>query len=206
MTKTFANSMTTGLFTALALLAWTAPHAAWSASEDDPREQYDRLDGQGRSGKKVHVVEWEGNLEVHVYPAGSLKGLGLKLEEKDKNRKVMVISYRFDNEPKPLIRRAILGIPMGEGFKAYRDRSADDYDKIVISNNGLAISKTLVEFALDAQPKQLYPDGHPALAGDAPSDKAREDSKKIRVPAQSQEKRQLDDFDEDSGTIKPFRW
>ena len=29
--------------------------------------------------KRVDVIEWAGNLEIHVYPAGSLAGLGLKL-------------------------------------------------------------------------------------------------------------------------------
>src|SRR5438045_1130880 len=98
-------------------------------------DDYDRLDGKGASGKKVQVIEWEGNLEIHVYPAGGLAGLALKLDKRNKDRPVMVIGYRFDNSPKQqLIRRAILGINLREGFKAFRDPSADDYDKIVISN------------------------------------------------------------------------
>src|SRR5437764_543896 len=65
--------------------------------EDDGK--YDVLDGKGPSGKKVDVVEWEGNLEIHVAPKGSLRGLSLKLDKKNKDKPVMVIGYRFaDNK------------------------------------------------------------------------------------------------------------
>src|SRR5688572_15930416 len=74
-----------------------------------PEDDYDRLDGKGKSGKKVDVIEWEGNLEIHVYPKGSLLGLALKLDESQKGKKVMVIGYRFNNSPNDhLIRRALV--------------------------------------------------------------------------------------------------
>src|SRR5687767_7863161 len=73
----------------------------------DPDPEYDRLDGMGPSGKRVDVIEWEGNLEVHVYPKGSLRGLALTIDRQKKDKPVMVIGYRFDNAPKTqLIRRA----------------------------------------------------------------------------------------------------
>src|SRR5687767_8204018 len=81
-----------------------------SSVAEDPDPLFDRLDGTGRSGKKVDVIEWEGNLEIHVYPKGSLKSLALKLDKRNKDKTVMVIGYRFNNDPgKQLIRRAILG-------------------------------------------------------------------------------------------------
>ena len=43
---------------------------------------FDRLDGTGPSGKTVDVIEWDGNLEIHVTPKTSLKGLGAKLDER----------------------------------------------------------------------------------------------------------------------------
>ncbi len=162
------------LFKALSLTLLTCSALAASPGAD-PDADYDRLDGTGTSGRTVHVIEWEGNLEVHVSPQGSLKGLALKIDRKNKDRPVMVIGYRFNGDPKTqLVRRAILGIPLTDAFKVYRDLTADDYDKIIISNNGLALSKTLTEFKLEAEPKQLYPDGHPALANT---------SEKTRTPA-----------------------
>ncbi len=173
-----------------------AMNAASQASEE---EKYDRLDGMGASGKKVNVIEWEGNLEIHVYPAGSLSGLSLKLDKRQKNKPVMVIGYRFDGAKNTqLIRRAILGVPFQEGFRAYRDSkaAADGYDKVIISNNGL--SGDLKLFALDAEPTQLYPDGHPALvAAPAPETDAK---RKPAADTQDHDVVQVDD----AGTIQPF--
>jgi hypothetical protein len=203
------------------LLALSLPATAGAppASGDD----YDRMDGTGASGKKVNVIEWEGNLEIHVYPAGSLVGLGLKLDKRNKDRPVMVIAYRFDSDPqKPLIRRAILGIDLAESFKAYRDPSSGgEYDKIVISNNGLA--GDMIAYKLDAAPTQLYPDGHPALAqgpdggkngyqsGSAPAG-AKSAPDDARAPASAQSaassaassNRPADPQVDDAGTIEPF--
>jgi hypothetical protein len=178
--------MKTSILLALVLLPFAA-----LAEQDD----FDRLDGTGASGKRVDVIEWEGNLEVHVYPKGSLKGLALKLDEKNKDKPVMVIGYRFDNAPKSqLIRRAILGIKLKEPLKTFRDPSADDYDKIIISNNGL--SGQMQAFKLDPAPAQLYPDGHPALAK----------TEEKRKPASKEEQRPVyapPKVDED-GRIQPF--
>jgi hypothetical protein len=167
---------------------------AAEAKQDD----YDRLDGMGASGKKVNVIEWEGNLEIHVYPGGSLKGLALKLDKKNKDKPVMVIGYRFNTDTsQQLVRRAILGIDLQEGFKAYRDTSTgSEYDKIIISNNGQA---GLASFTLDAEPSQLYPDGHPALA--------KKDSVEQRVPASKSAEKGVENAAttlDDEGTIQPF--
>jgi hypothetical protein len=121
----------------------------------DPDANYDRLDGTGISKKTVQVIEWEDNLEIHVYPKGSLKGLGLKIDDTNKNKPVMVISYRFDNTPSPLIRRAILGINLKADFAVYREKE-DEFDKIVITNN--EPSKDMSKFGLDPTPTKLYPD------------------------------------------------
>jgi len=169
----------------------------------DPDPDYDRLDGKGYSGKKVDVVEWEGNLEIHVYPAGSLKGLALKVDKRNEDKPVMVIGYRFDNDPsKQLIRRAILGIELREPLKVYKDPAAQDYDKIVISNNGLA--SPLTAYRLDPEPRQLYPDGHPALAqsqGKGPAPLKYEPQ--ARKPASAGRVRP-GMIDPDDGTIQPF--
>lgn len=133
-----------------------------STSRVDPKNDpdFDRLDGTGKSGKRVNVIDWENNLEIHVYPAGSLIGLGLKIDD-TAAKKVMVISYRFDTQPKePLIRRALLTMPLREGFKAYRDPSATDYDKIIVTQNSL--SGEMLAYSLEKPPTQNYPDGHPA--------------------------------------------
>jgi hypothetical protein len=172
------------------------------AASEDPDPDYDRLDGTGASGKKVNVIEWEGNLEVHVYPAGSLKGLALQLDKKNKNKPVMVIGYRFDSQPdKQLIRRAILGIDLREGFKAYRDPSAGDYDKIVITNNGLG--SPLALFKLEPAPTQLYPEGHPALAKTDTEKKTRDPASKHRAKARSDDARPGGP-DQETGGIQPF--
>ncbi len=132
----------------------------------EPKE-YDRLDGHGATAKKVDVIEWENNLEIHVYPKQSLKSLGMKIDRTKKDKPVMVIEYAFNGVPYTLIRRALLSIPMKDGFKTYRDTSTTDYDKIIISNNTLNSGVEI--FALASEPVQLYPDYHPALGeADAP--------------------------------------
>src|SRR5258708_2487359 len=87
-------------------------------------EIYDVLDGHGPSGKKVDVIEWENNLEIHAAPLGSLKGLAAKLDDRTQGKSVMVIGYRFDPSvsKRPLVRRAILGIPFNQAnLKAFID-------------------------------------------------------------------------------------
>ena len=175
------------LASALALLL-TLNSSQGKSQEDD----YDRLDGRGKSGKKVDVIEWEGNLEIHVYPKGSLAGLALKLDESQKGKKVMVIGYRFNNSPEHLIRRALVSIPFRTGFQAFRDPSAEDYDKVIISNNGL--SGQVIAFKLDPEPKVLYPEGHPALG----AQEKKKDEPAPRVPAASQQ--------QEDGSIQHFNW
>jgi hypothetical protein len=139
----FATALLTGIFTSVSIFA--------------EEEVYDRLDGHGPSHKRVDVIEWDGNLEVHVYPKGSLKGLSAKLDDREKGKKVMVIGYRFGAKSRPLIRRAILGIPFQSGLKAYTDSKEKDFDKMALSNAPL--SGSWKPYKLDPAPSQWYPDG-----------------------------------------------
>jgi hypothetical protein len=127
---------------------------------------FDRLDGKGPSGKRVDVIEWEGNLEIHVYPKGSLQGLSAKLDDRTEGKRVMVIGYRFEANKKahPLVRRAILGVPFNKNLKAFTDTTEKEFDKLAISNNGLA--KPWAPYTLDPSPSQWYPDGHPSNTED----------------------------------------
>lgn len=160
-----------------------------------PDDDYDRLDGMGKSKKEVHVIEWAGNLEIHVYPYGSLQGLALKLDETNKNKPVMVIGYRFKDSPKEqLIRRNILGIKL-PNFKAYVDPREKEFDKIIISANTLA--QGVKPFSLEPEPTQLYPDGHPMLA-------QKETGPSSRAPASVKKDPPQKAFDEESGAIKHF--
>ena len=120
-------------------------------------EVFDRLDGTGPSKKRVDVIEWEGNLEVHVYPKGSLQGLSAKLDDRTEGKKVMVIGYRFTPGGRPLIRRAILGTPFTSDLKGFTDTSEKDFDKLALSNHGL--SGKWKPYKLTPAPKQWYPDG-----------------------------------------------
>ena len=120
-------------------------------------EVYDTLDGKGPSHKKVDVVEWEGNLEVHVYPKGSAAGLGVKLDDRTKGKRVMVIGYRFKGQKEVLVRRAILGVPFDPKLKGFIDPTEKDFDKLAISNQTLEAPWKPYKF--DPAPKQWYPDG-----------------------------------------------
>jgi hypothetical protein len=188
-------------------------------AEDGDDDNYDRLDGHGRSGKRVDVIEWEGNLEIHVYPAGSLVGLALKLDDKNTAKKVMVIGYRFDNNPQQqLIRRAILGIDLQKSFKVYKDPGESEFDKILISNN--ALSTDLVAYRLDPAPTQLYPDGDPRnqqnqdsarteLAQSKPKESMRAPAAApvpvpAPAPASTSEKKTAPAVNTDDGTVRPF--
>jgi len=179
---------------AAALMFFFTSNAVSNTSDPDPT--YDRLDGTGESGKRVNVIEWEGNLEIHVYPQGSLRGLALKIDDRNKQKPVMVIGYRFDNDPsKQLIRRAILSIDIKKGFKVFRDPRELEFDKIIISNNTLA--SQVVAFNLDPEPAQLYPDGHPAngvFARETP-----------KMPSRAPAGKKPEEAHEE-GAIKPFAW
>lgn len=137
----FIVALATGLVTSFSVFA---------------EEIYDRLDGKGPSGKRVDVIEWEGNLEVHVYPKGSLLGLSTKLDDRVEGKKVMVVGYRFGAKDH-LVRRAILGVPFDKKLKGFVDRSEKDFDKLAISNQALPAPWTSYKF--DPAPAQWYPDG-----------------------------------------------
>lgn len=186
-----------------ALLSWcTCPHSL-AGSELDPDADYDRLDGQGRSGKTVNVVEWEGNLEIHVYPENSLIGLSAKIDMGARGSKVMVLGYRMNSEPNvTLIRRAILGVPFQAGFQAWKDSSAEGYDKIILSNRPLK-GPRLKPFPLEPEPKQLYPDGHPALKNESVTPNSPKPERR-KPAANSNLDKPLDGLDPDTGSIRPF--
>ena len=195
--------------TALISLLLSSPASfSHAGSPVDPDADYDRLDGQGRSGKTVNVVEWEGNLEIHVYPERSLIGLAAKIDQNARGTQVMVLSYRMESDPKlPLIRRAVLGIPFQSGFQAWKDTSAEGYDKIILSNRALK-GPTLQRFPLEPEPKQLYPDGHPGLKAEPHSPEVPKATTDRRKPANSANDSQRvspkDSLDPETGAIRPF--
>lgn len=184
--------------------AQEASRYAPSNPDADPDPEFDRLDGKGPSGKKVDVVEWEGNLEIHVYPKGSLAGLALKLDDKNKSKPVMVIGYRFtNNTKKQLIRRAIIGVPFTAQFKAFQVTKEPDFDKVIISN--AALSGELAEYKLDPAPTQLYPnDPKPktSVAQGETRSQATHENESPRAPSSESEKKTTDE----NGTIAPFKW
>ena len=146
------------VFSLLALTAVLST-TAFSQSAMPKKDDYDRFDGRGRSGKKIDVVEWENNLEIHVYPKGSVAELSLKLDKRNSKKPVMVLGYRFtNNQTQQHIRRAILGIPLSEGFQVFQDTTTDGYDKFIISNNTLQGRVVAYKYR---SPKFLYPQGHP---------------------------------------------
>jgi hypothetical protein len=205
-TGAVSAAVTAGFVLSLAILP-SSPLLKSAKAADQVEEEYDRLDGMGASGKKVNVIEWEGNLEVHVYPAGSLKSLALTIDHKTKDKPVMVIGYRFnDNPQKQLIRRAIIdGLSLTDDFRTYRDTSAGEYDKIVITNNNL--DKVLTAYQLEPKPTQLYPDGHPALVAqqNAKADDNRQPAA-LKTSVKSPSVQAQEDREElqDSGSIHPF--
>lgn len=159
-------------------------------TNQEPKE-FDRLDGKGPSGKKVDVIEWENNLEIHVYPKGSLRALGMKIDRTNKDKPVMVIEYAFHGTPYTLIRRAILGIPMKDGFKTFQDPAADGYDKIIVSMNTLAGG--VQPYVLAPEPTQLYPDHHPALLAEEASEKLAKEAPKDQPAKTYQRKNASED-------------
>lgn len=171
-------------------------------------ELYDRLDGRGASGVRIDVIEWEDNLEIHAYPKGSMKGLSAKLDDRTEGKKVMVIGYRFEGMKTPLVRRAILGIPMSKNFKGYVDTSPKDYDKLAISIQSL--TKPWNSYQLEAAPKQWYPEGDPRNeeeVSDKPVLSEKKAVEKNRAPSSVKEKAKEEDSDSmTSEKIKSFSW
>jgi len=184
-------------FALAAALSFATAHLGTAAGVDD---DYDRLDGHGRSGRKVNVIEWKGNLEIHVYPGGSTKSLALKIDDRDPAKKVMVIGYRFHSSAgEQLVRRNILGIPLESGFKVYRDpRSGKEYDKFIVTNT--AAEAPLVAYQTEPGPSQLYPDGHSAIA------EKKKSEPEVRQPASRGEGLEQGSLDEDTGTIRSRSW
>ena len=206
----FVAALLTGVITSISVFA---QDAGGDASQVSAVEKYDRLDGTGESGKRVDVVEWEGNLEVHIYPKGSNKGLSAKLDDRTEGKKVMVIGYRFAAGQKPLIRRAILGVPFNAKLKAFVDPTEKEFDKLALSNQDLP--KPWVPYKLDPAPKQWYPDGDERNFEDdaAPAVKPKLTEKTaprtaptaaaVRAPASDTSAESQQDGD---GTIKNFSW
>jgi hypothetical protein len=180
----------------------------------EPKE-FDRLDGHGASHKKVDVIEWEGNLELHFYPQGSLRSLAMKIDHESKTTKnnVMVIEYGFNGVPYTMIRRAILSINLPDQFFTFRDTSAEGYDKIIISGNQIAGA---TPYPLQPGPTQLYPDYHPALAQEDPAAPAqtygevKNEAKEVKGPSPAAERtrpgiqfRSADEVQQDDhGTVR----
>jgi len=150
----------------------------------DPNE-YDRLDGKGKSGVRVDVIEWEENLEVHVYPRGSIAGLAMKVDRA--GTPAMVFGYRFVSDPEDqLIRRNILSINLKDGFIAYLDTKETEFDKIVISNSKLAGRYS--KFNLDPEPKHLFPKEHPDRVAEEAQKKREEAAKAVKNSNNSSKK------------------
>ena len=152
--------------------------------------EFDRLDGKGPSRKRVDVIEWESNLEIHVYPRGSLSSLGLKVDRTNKNSPIMVIEYGLTGIPYTLVRRAALSIKINDSFQTFIDPTEGEYDKILISNNSLDGVKP---FKSVHAPRQLYPDhygdpeGAPAPLGETDPDTASPVSAAAASPAKTYE-------------------
>lgn len=159
-------------------------------------EEFDRLDGKGPSRKRVDVIEWEGNMEIHVYPKGSLKGLSAKLDDRKSGKKVLVIGYRFGAKEKPLIRRAILGIPFTAKLNGFVDTTEKEFDKIGISNQEMPAPWK--PYTLDPAPKQWYPEGDQRNNEEEPAPAPRRPASE-KLPAEP--KRRLDE-----GSLNQFNW
>jgi hypothetical protein len=128
------------------------------AKEKKPK--FDGLDGKGPSGVRVDLIAWDGNLEIHVYPKGKIAGLGFVIDNKSKE-KALVISYRFKNtsNDEPIIRRSLLE-NITEGFNVFVDNRLQDkeMDKFILTNKDLTKEKgKYVLFKKDAPPAELYP-------------------------------------------------
>lgn len=186
------------------------------AGEPTINDDFDRMDGHGKSGAKVDVIEWEGHLELHVQPPGALHGLALKLDKRNKDKPVMVIGYRFQSAPQQqLVRRAILGISLSDPLYVYRETGTSGYDKFVISGTPLK-GNQYVTFKLDPAPKSLYPEGHPLAESktDPSNEPAPLAPRPENVPKEKHKSEKgvqrknatTDAVDSESGAIKPFSW
>ncbi len=198
-TMIFAFAIITGVITSYSVFA------------DEPK--YDRLDGRGASGTKVDVIEWEGNLEIHTYPRGSMKALGAKVDDRVEGKKVMVIAYEFKGQTHPLVRRAILGVPFdAKNLKAYIDPTEKEFDKLALTNQTL--TKPWVRYKLAPAPKQWFPDGDhrnteesvsPIPLSQKPADPQIQ-TETNNSNSKSQRKPASVETQENDGAIKSFSW
>ena len=169
---------------------------------------YDRLDGTGASHKRVDVIEWDGNLEVHVYPKLSAAGLGAKLDDRTPGQKVMVMGYRFTGQKEVLVRRAILGIPFDAKLKGFIDPTEKDFDKLALSNQNLPAPWK--PYKLDPAPKTWYPDGDerndtdPAAPQTTPQ--LGDTAKPMTVPKTHPEQRPRAPASNDSDSLNHYNW
>ena len=177
------------LWTSVTLAQEANPYqkAAQNGVRQMKKDRFDRLDGTGPSGVKVDVIDWAGNLEIHVYPKGSLHGLSMKIDRRKRTKSpVMVIGYRFSHDPQnEIIRRALLTMKINDSFKVFRDPKADGYDKIIVSNHVLA---DVAEYRLGPEPKHLYPKGHPLRPDEEEQSHAGADSGKSERQVAGQKK------------------
>lgn len=184
---------------------------------------FDRLDGTGPSKKRVDVIEWDGNLEIHVYPKGSVKGLGAKLDEREKGKKVIVIGYHFNGASEALVRRAILGIPFQNQIKGFVDPTLKEFDKIALSNRDLP--KPWVAYPLLPAPKQWGPDGskydessspeqltemkrndRPSVRSRAPASIKAVESVKVYVHPSQRRSQSPKKPEHDDGGVQEYQW
>lgn len=152
-------------------------------------DEYDRLDGRGSSQGKVDIVEWENNLEVQISPSHALLALGAKLDPSTRNRKVLVLEYKFANGIK-LVRRAILGIELKTPLEAKTKYRGEQ--RIITFIGKLGSSNDRGEtYALAAEPRQLYPTEALAEASNkgtgTPDQKAPATTTSPRDPASTEE-------------------
>ncbi len=216
------------MFPIRALIIWAAIISGiiTSFSVFAYEEVFDRLDGTGPSKKRVDVVEWNGNLEIHVYPKGSLSGIGAKLDDREKGKKVMVIAYHLKGSKEPLVRRALLGIPFSGNFKAFVDTTEKEFDKIGLSNQELG--KPWSPYKLQPPPKQWGPDGSKhdehstpeqltemrkndstdfkRLGGESPSRRPASVKKNVYVHPAERKFKEPPVIEHDDGGVQEYQW
>ena len=119
---------------------------------------YDPLDGTGSTGVRIEVMNWVGNVELHISPKGLLRDLALKLDMDQDDYPVLVVGYKFSKEPKPVIQRIRLENELKTGFKVFRSNSAENSssDEIIISNNSL-VDEEITEIPFDPEPIAMFP-------------------------------------------------
>jgi hypothetical protein len=164
------------------------------------KDDFDRFDGTGKSKAKIDVIEWEQNIEIHSDGYGKVLGLGAKLDDRDSNKKVLVIGFRLNGSSGTFVRRATLGIPFTKNIKGFKDPTAKGYEKFAITNHDLG--KPWVPYKLDPAPTKWYPDGHPGNEESAP-EKPQRMSNEV-TPSVNGERNPANG--EEGNEIKSFSW